>query len=68
VDEVLVEDRPDGVRILRLNRPERLNALTPDMIDGLTAAMDGPPGCRARVSTSPARTSGSAAEATPTPS
>jgi enoyl-CoA hydratase len=47
VDEVLVEDRPDGVRILRLNRPERLNALTPDMIDGLTAAMDGPPGCRA---------------------
>lgn len=34
MDEVLVEDRPDGVRILRLNRPERLNALTPGMVAG----------------------------------
>ncbi|MEU7815162.1 enoyl-CoA hydratase/isomerase family protein [Pseudonocardia sp. NPDC049154] len=35
--EVLVQDRTDGVRVLRLNRPERLNALTPEMVDEIAA-------------------------------
>lgn len=47
MDGVLVEDRSDGVRVVRLNRPDRLNALTPEMVDRLTTAMEGRPGCRA---------------------
>jgi len=38
MDELLVEER-DAVRLITLNRPERLNALTPDMVLGLTSAM-----------------------------
>jgi enoyl-CoA hydratase len=47
MQHVVVEDRADGVRIARLDRPERLNALTPDMVSALTAAMAVEPGQRA---------------------
>ena len=46
---ILVESRP-GYRLITLNRPERLNALTVEMADGLMAALDGAqadPECRA---------------------
>lgn len=39
MSEVLIEERPDDVRVVRLNRPDRLNALTPDMVAQITAAM-----------------------------
>jgi 2-(1,2-epoxy-1,2-dihydrophenyl)acetyl-CoA isomerase len=34
----LLEDRKDGVAVLTLNRPERLNALSPAMLDALLEA------------------------------
>ncbi|WP_280508700.1 enoyl-CoA hydratase/isomerase family protein [Nocardia flavorosea] len=34
--DVIVEDRDDGVRVVRFNRPERLNALTPEMVSTIT--------------------------------
>lgn len=46
---ILVETRP-GYRVITLNRPERLNALTVEMADALSAALDAAqadPGCRA---------------------
>lgn len=39
VNDVLLEERPDDVRVVRLNRPDRLNALTPDMVAEITSAM-----------------------------
>jgi enoyl-CoA hydratase len=38
---IVMEDRADGVRVVRLNRPERLNALTPEMVDEITAHVAG---------------------------
>ncbi|MET0821305.1 MAG: enoyl-CoA hydratase/isomerase family protein [Aeromicrobium sp.] len=38
MDEISIEER-DGVRLVTLQRPDRLNALTPDMVVRLTAAM-----------------------------
>ena len=46
---ILVENRP-GYRVLTLNRPEKLNALTVEMADALRAALDAAqadPECRA---------------------
>src|SRR3954454_18641547 len=46
---ILVETRP-GYRVITLNRPERLNALTVEMADALMAALDAAdadPACRA---------------------
>jgi 2-(1,2-epoxy-1,2-dihydrophenyl)acetyl-CoA isomerase len=46
---ILVETRP-GYRVITLNRPERLNALTVEMADALLGALDeaqGDPECRA---------------------
>jgi enoyl-CoA hydratase/carnithine racemase len=43
---VLTEDVAGGVRIVTLNRPERLNAITPELLDDLVAALaaaDGDP-------------------------
>ena len=37
---VLSADAPGGVRVITLNRPERLNAITPALLDGLVAALD----------------------------
>jgi enoyl-CoA hydratase/carnithine racemase len=37
---VLDEDAEGGVRVITLNRPERLNAITPALLDGLVAALD----------------------------
>jgi 2-(1,2-epoxy-1,2-dihydrophenyl)acetyl-CoA isomerase len=42
VAPVLVETA-DGVRTITLNRPERLNALNPDLLDAFDAAFDGLP-------------------------
>ncbi|MCY3673091.1 MAG: hypothetical protein OXH14_18680, partial [Alphaproteobacteria bacterium] len=39
MSEHLLERRENGVAWLTLNRPERLNALTDGMLDGLLAAM-----------------------------
>src|SRR6185437_7603126 len=36
--ELLVEDTAEGVRIVTMNRPERLNALSPGMRAGMRAA------------------------------
>ncbi|MBS0562323.1 MAG: enoyl-CoA hydratase/isomerase family protein [Proteobacteria bacterium] len=36
---VLTEDAEGGVRVLTLNRPERLNAINPDLLAELTAAL-----------------------------
>lgn len=37
---VLLEEQLDGVRILRLNRPQRRNALSSELVDALVAALD----------------------------
>ncbi|WP_145011538.1 enoyl-CoA hydratase/isomerase family protein [Mycobacterium marseillense] len=37
---VLIEHPADGVTVLRLNRPERLNAINGELIDGLLDALD----------------------------
>ena len=42
-DDLRVETR-DGVAVLKMNRPERLNALSRPMIDGAIAALE----CRGR--------------------
>lgn len=34
--DVIMDDRDDGVRVVRFNRPDRLNALTPDMVSTIT--------------------------------
>ncbi|MEV5831643.1 enoyl-CoA hydratase-related protein [Spirillospora sp. NPDC052242] len=39
--DVVVEDRSDGVRVVRLNRPDRLNALTPDMVGDIVDGISG---------------------------
>lgn len=36
---LLVEDKSAGVRLLTLNRPERKNALSPELVDALTQAL-----------------------------
>jgi len=41
MSERLLVDRADGVLRLTLNRPERLNALTGELLDALTAAFGG---------------------------
>jgi enoyl-CoA hydratase/carnithine racemase len=38
--EVVAEVRADGVAVVRLCRPEALNALTPNMVRGLSAAVE----------------------------
>ena len=38
--EIDISERPGGVRVVRLNRPDRLNALTPDMVRLITEAME----------------------------
>lgn len=37
---VLTEDAGDGVRIVTLNRPHRLNAIVPELLDDLVAALE----------------------------
>ena len=54
-DELIIEDTPDGVRTIRLNRPDRLNALTPDMVSGITEAVTVDRDCRAIVITGDGR-------------
>ncbi len=39
-DVLLVEDVEDGIRVLTLNRPERLNALDGDLVGSLIAELD----------------------------
>ncbi|MFV2176882.1 enoyl-CoA hydratase/isomerase family protein [Actinomadura sp. LOL_016] len=39
--DVVIEDRSDGVRVVRLNRPDRLNALTPDMVGDIVDGISG---------------------------
>jgi enoyl-CoA hydratase len=46
-----VTDGPGEVRVVRLNRPDRRNALTPDMVTQLTAATQDAARCRAIVIT-----------------
>ena len=38
--EIEFSERPGGVGVVRLNRPDRLNALTPDMVRLITEAME----------------------------
>ena len=38
-EHVTIEDRADGVRLIRMNRPEKKNALTGAMYDALRAAL-----------------------------
>lgn len=55
---VLTEDAGDGVRIVTLNRPHRLNAIVPEMLDGLIAALqaaDHDPAIRAVILTGAGR-------------
>jgi enoyl-CoA hydratase/carnithine racemase len=55
---VLPEDAGDGVRVLTLNRPHRLNAIVPDLLDDLIAALgaaDHDPAVRAVVLTGAGR-------------
>jgi enoyl-CoA hydratase/carnithine racemase len=37
---VLTEDAADGVRVVTLNRPHRLNAIVPELLEELIAALD----------------------------
>src|SRR5258708_23964481 len=55
---VLAEDTGDGVRIVTLNRPHRLNAIVPELLEDLIAALraaDRDPGVRAVVLTGAGR-------------
>jgi len=55
---VLPEDAGDGVRVLTLNRPHRLNAIVPELLEELIAALrqaDGDPAVRAIVLTGAGR-------------
>jgi enoyl-CoA hydratase/carnithine racemase len=55
---VLVEDAGDGVRIVTLNRPQRLNAIVPELLEDLIAALqaaDRDPAVRAVVLTGAGR-------------
>ena len=55
---VLTEDRGDGVRVLTLNRPDRLNAIVPELLEDLIAALaaaDREPAIRAVVLTGAGR-------------
>ena len=55
---VLTEDTGDGVRIVVLNRPHRLNAIVPELLEDLVAALqaaDRDPGVRAVVLTGAGR-------------
>ena len=57
-DLVLTKDAGDGVRILTLNRPHRLNAIVPELLEDLIAAMqaaDHDPAVRAIVLTGAGR-------------
>jgi enoyl-CoA hydratase len=40
VGEIEIGERTGGVRVVRLNRPDRLNALTPDMVRLITEAAE----------------------------
>jgi len=55
---VLTEEAGDGVRVLTLNRPQRLNAITPELLEDLIAALqaaDRDPAIRAVVLTGAGR-------------
>ena len=55
---VLTEDAGDGVRVVTLNRPQRLNAITPELLEELIAALqaaDRDPAVRALVLTGAGR-------------
>ena len=39
MNDVLIEEWPDDVRVVRLNRPDRPDALTPDMVAQITNVM-----------------------------
>jgi len=54
-EELVVVDSGRGVRTIRLNRPDRLNALTPDMVSALAAAVTVDRNCRAIVITGTGR-------------
>ena len=53
--EIEILERSGGVRVVRLNRPDRLNALTPDMVRLITEAMEAGPDHRAIVITGSGR-------------
>ena len=52
---LVIEDSPRGVRTVRLDRPDRLNALTPDMVTGIVDAVTVDRSCRAIVITGAGR-------------
>ncbi|MCC6470738.1 MAG: enoyl-CoA hydratase/isomerase family protein [Alphaproteobacteria bacterium] len=55
---VLTEDAGDGVRVITLNRPKRLNAIVPELLEGLIGALgaaDRDPAIRAVVLTGAGR-------------
>jgi enoyl-CoA hydratase/carnithine racemase len=55
---VLTEEPGDGVRVVTLNRPQRLNAITPELLEDLIAALqaaDSDPAIRAIVLTGTGR-------------